>query len=447
MMQKKRFLLAVSVALLDAGESTRALEIVKALRALAVGNFELDIVFFSHGGIFEQRIIDNGFPLVKIQPSINGAGFHKDFAPTKSDFIGDLQLNREMLSGELAALQEYSPDAVLYGFWPFSALARRLVTPTIAGICFLPIPLERNVYCTKLLRDVPDQLEILTFLPLTIRRLFMCLLPTVLKSKVPIMRQKNILLALQDYPLMKERVNDLFDIMKSDLTLVNDVPVFYSGLELPREFIVTGPVYALPQANEHLDDNIERLFVKVQQSKMKIFCTMGSSGRKEYLLEAIKAIAALPEQLFNAVILVPTAICDLDSAQALVQGKENIWLTDKFVPAKVVNALADIVVCHGGQGTLQTAMSCGTPVVGVAMQPEQQINLDNITSLKAGIRLPQVKWKSQNIRRAIFRVVDYDSYKKAAYCLKQQMSQYDGANRAASEILEFIKCYRTLPKE
>jgi len=38
--------------------------------------------------------------------------------------------------------------------------------------------------------------------------------------------------------------------------------------------------------------------------------------------------------------------------------------------------MADLSVIHGGIGTVMTACLSGTPVVGVGMQPEQEVNLE-----------------------------------------------------------------------
>ncbi len=105
---------------------------------------------------------------------------------------------------------------------------------------------------------------------------------------------------------------------------------------------------------------------------------MGSSGRKELLLEAVKAIATLPQERFRAVILAPKAVCPVEEVIPLVSGRPGVLVTERFVPARLVNAMAGVAVIHGGQGTVQTAVASGRPAVGVAMQPEQQINLEHI---------------------------------------------------------------------
>ncbi len=118
---------------------------------------------------------------------------------------------------------------------------------------------------------------------------------------------------------------------------------------------------------------------------------------------------------------------------------QGVFITDEFVPAQTVNALADITVCHGGQGTIQTALSSGTPLVGVAMQQEQFINLSNVALYGAGIRIPYDKWKAPNIRDAINYVVCDRKFKEAATRLGSRINEMDGRKRSAEIIWKKIK--------
>ncbi|AVK50512.1 hypothetical protein AXY43_22270 [Clostridium sp. MF28] len=73
---------------------------------------------------------------------------------------------------------------------------------------------------------------------------------------------------------------------------------------------------------------------------------------------------------------------------------------------------------YGGQGTVQTAIASGTPIVGFAMQPEQQINLDNVVMKGAGIRIPINRWNAPKIQLAIRNIIKDTSYKENINTLK-----------------------------
>ncbi|HEX3016565.1 MAG TPA: nucleotide disphospho-sugar-binding domain-containing protein [Caproicibacter sp.] len=434
---KKQVTIAVSAALFDAGEVTRSLEIVKGVRDGTPEGYSVRIIFLSNGGKFEQRILDNGFEVYHTAPQLEGVGFYNDLKPDGQNFIGSEKLCKELLEGEISALQDCRPDLVLYGFWPFASLARRMVRPQIPGVCFLPLPLERNLYGSSLMKDVPDQIKPLTYLPEGLRCAIMRALPAELKLKAPILQQKKILNAAQQCGWNGSNLNNLFDLLKSDLTLVNDLEDYYKGMRIPPDYVITGPLYSQPAEGEQPDAGIREVF-KRQDGKCNLFCTMGSSGRKELLAEAVSAVASLPEERFHAVILAPDSVCPMEELAPIVAGKSNIYMTNRFVPAKLVNRMADIVLCHGGQGTVQTAMASSTPLVGVAMQPEQQINLDNVVGQGAGIRIPQTRWNRNNIISAINKVTANPGFRRNAERLAQSMASVDGKRKSAEIIWKFI---------
>jgi UDP:flavonoid glycosyltransferase YjiC (YdhE family) len=128
----------------------------------------------------------------------------------------------------------------------------------------------------------------------------------------------------------------------------------------------------------------------------------------------------------------------INEARECAGNSLNVYITDKFVPAPLVNALADIVISHGGQGTVQTAIASGTPIVGFAMQPEQQINLDNVVIRGGAIRIPKHRWKSGNIQASIKNIIKEPSYKENMKILKKVLQSTDGKKNSALAIWNYI---------
>lgn len=174
----------------------------------------------------------------------------------------------------------------------------------------------------------------------------------------------------------------------------------------------------------------------------KVLCAMGSSGTKEAFLAAARAVGGNPDDPWNAVILASPAVCSLDEVAAQVVPRPGLVITDEFVPAPAVNLLVDAVVSHGGQGTVQTALASGTPIVGMAMQAEQQINLDHVVSRGAGIRIPARQWRTPAIRKALNTVLEQPSYRGQAQELASAVRARDGRSVAAARMWRYL---RTLP--
>jgi UDP:flavonoid glycosyltransferase YjiC (YdhE family) len=165
---------------------------------------------------------------------------------------------------------------------------------------------------------------------------------------------------------------------------------------------------------------------------------MGSSGTEDWIIEAIKTFKLNKEDNWNAVVLASPSICSLEKAQEVAGGDPRLLVTDKFIPAPAANALADVVVIHGGQGTVQTSIAAGKPMVGVALQIEQQTNLDNVMNAGAGIRIQRQNWKAKNIRSAVLTMLKNPSYAAKARILGETIRNMDGAKTAAEAMWKFV---------
>jgi UDP:flavonoid glycosyltransferase YjiC (YdhE family) len=430
-----RLRLVFAVALQNAGEATRSLEIARGLRDTCPSGYQVEIFFLSHGSRFAHKVLDAGFKIYQCQPILAGTSVQEDLRTHYPEMVGDVTLAGELIRGQRAALSELQPDLVIYGFWPMAALARRMLG--LPGICFLPLPLHPDVIGSGLLPDVPDALRPLTYLPLSLRRWLVNLIPKGLKLRAPGFEQRNIRLAAKACGWSDSPLRNVFDMLQAELTLVNDLPEFYTHLALPQSFRIVGPLYAPTASAAQVDPAILRLF-QAAEMKPKIFCTMGSSGTKEHLLEAVRALTSGRATNWKSVILVPPAICPLPEVLGSAALGANVYLTDAFVPARLVNGLADVVVSHGGQGTVQTALASGTPIVGVAMQIEQQVNLDHVVTKGAGIRLPLHRWTASNIQQAVHEVLEHPAYRTQARQLQQHVLSMDGKRNAAFAIWDFV---------
>lgn len=83
-------------------------------------------------------------------------------------------------------------------------------------------------------------------------------------------------------------------------------------------------------------------------------------------------------------------------------------------------------------------MAAGKPLVGVALQVEQQTNLDNAMNAGAGIRIQKQFWKAKNIRANVLTVLKDPTYAAKARSLAQTLNAMDGATTAAEVMWEFI---------
>lgn len=431
----KTITIAVGTVFQDAGDATRALEIAQGIVEHQPQGVRTRIIFLSRGSRFEKRAMNMGFEIFKADPPMSGVGLHQDLKMKPGEFVGELSIACELLKGEIKAYNEIMPDIVLHGFWPFGSIARRMLSKQIPGICFIPLPLHENLF--DVMPDAPEEIEILSYLPHKIRKFIINHIPRPIRRRLPLLRHRNIAFAARQLGWQGKPLRNTFDMLEADMTLVNDLRDFYLGGDFPETFKFTGPVFSLPLSSEGVDESILKVFAP-DNSRPKIFCTLGSSGSREQLLEVVEVFTSGAGLQWDAVILSPSSVCPLPDARKILGGRDGVVLTDAFVPAMLVNTMADLVVCHGGQGTIQTAIFSGTPLIGLATQPEQQVNLDHIAAFGAGIRIPRRKWESGTIRQQISEVLKDEGYKAKALKLKELLHVNNGKETSALAIWDFL---------
>ena len=76
---------------------------------------------------------------------------------------------------------------------------------------------------------------------------------------------------------------------------------------------------------------------------------------------------------------------------------------------------------------MQTALQAGTPIIGAALQYEQQANIETAVRAGAGVRLEQKDLVRETLLAAIDRVMtDNDLFIKADL-IRQRVERIDGA--------------------
>ncbi|KAF4628435.1 hypothetical protein G7Y89_g9715 [Cudoniella acicularis] len=428
--------LVVCAAFQDAGDTTRAIALAAALREHCPKGQDLKIDFLSCGSRLEPIIKQAGFNIVPCQPRVPGRSVADDLGWDFPEFFGSEAIARNFIEGQLEALRNLRPDVVLHGMWPPASLAARLLG--IRTISFLPLPLHLASFTNGLVRDLPDMVPGLSRLPRPVRQ-WLARNFSHLMVLAPTFRQHRLgaAAAACGWPNKAGTPLSLFDMAKADLNLVNDLPTFHADYShrLPADIVITGPLFA-SHANVKLDPDIAAHMRNDHGASVLV--TMGSSGTKEFLFEAIKALVMDRHDNWNAVVLADRGVCSLKEARDVANDDPRLLVTDQFIPAPAAAALADVVIMHGGQGTVQTAIAAGTPIVGVALQVEQQTNLDNVMDAGAGIRIQRHSWHSHAIRTAVKTVLADANYKVRAMELAETIRSMDGARIAADCMWKFM---------
>jgi hypothetical protein len=447
---------AFFVCFVNAGVTTRGVEIAKALREELARDSRssaptIDFRLFSWKGpdaiSYESVARKAGFDDISYYgPELDEKAWTEIMKQIhsgrqlldKDRLVGNLQ-------GALQALRDYKPHLVVHGMFPDISVASQMLG--VPHIMFTPAPFWDRAWMEGYLgRDIPDFMATwwTDLLPLWVRRAFMEL--NLRRRRAG----KNVIYEASLSCGWKPANNDTSALHQADCYLLADRAENYKDFDFGSANVkIVGPVFAGSShqqdsaTTEELSDAMKKLLQAGDEhvaGKNKIFVTMGSSGGKEFLVEAVKAVL-MGRGDWKAIVALPPSQCstqELRNSIGTDLPDDRILLTEDFVPCHSIARQVDVVICHGGQGTVQTALAAGTPMVGTGMQWEQQLNLDNCG--EACIRIPKRKWKAPVIRDALVEILERnDRHKSEAVRLRDEILRSDGARNAAEVIFEFAK--------
>ena len=331
------------------------------------------------------------------------------------------------VKSEIELFKSREADAVITGFNLPSALsARYLNIPLIVTHLgsFVPPALEKGMFafseCFDYLftRFIPDK---------WINKFFTKLFPYI-----PF--QLKLFNSIADEIGIKP-IQSFFDLMMGDHTLVTDVPEILGISEKEMEewkpqtkfyrpsarLRYAGPIFA-----KLFGDMPEKVYRFLNTDKSKIYVAM-ASGNKKDLQEVYNTLSGMD---------VRTVFCALVYKNTF-SSSDKILVVD-FLPSHLVMPLCDIAVIHGGQGSVQTAVSAGTPVIGFPIQPEQNFNLRLIERHGAGICLSRRNLYKGLLKHSIEKILKDSRYKRSMEKLQLWQSRKDGALEVAKIVSGLI---------
>jgi UDP:flavonoid glycosyltransferase YjiC (YdhE family) len=406
------------------GDFTRALETAKGMKESG-----MDAKFFNHGGIHNHMISEAGIDETNLYPELTWEQHQiiMDINRYKVKVGTPLPVSAkqwiEMAEADLEALADYKPDGVYAGLnlscmisVPYAKLPMVTQVPTVNCPAFI----HKEMY------NMPNTME---------KNFFMQkVLPGFVKRKI----MKKVLLgdsakaSLVTFNEARKHfglapIYNITDLVKGDLTILPDLPIL-SGLK--EEDLTEGYRYSAPIFSK-MDLPIPQEVTNVfNRPGINIFCSLGSSGYPETLKLIIKTLKAVPH--FN-IVCSTTSILD---PSELGENTDSFYACH-FLPAHLVNEMADIAVLHGGQGTIQTAAWAGTPVIGIGFQAEQQANIDGLVRLGMAVRIPIYAVSPKRILKAIQTALK-PNYSKHALLVKNKIRATDGVKKSVELMNDFV---------
>jgi UDP:flavonoid glycosyltransferase YjiC (YdhE family) len=116
---------------------------------------------------------------------------------------------------------------------------------------------------------------------------------------------------------------------------------------------------------------------------------------------------------------------DLATGQVMIEG---------ILPSHLVMPQVDLAITTGGQGSVQTAMAGGTPLLGIPLHIEQDLNIALVERLNAARRLGP----RDNLPHLATQMLDNPAHLEAAERIQKLYATVDGPTKAAKTIARHL---------
>lgn len=201
----------------------------------------------------------------------------------------------------------------------------------------------------------------------------------------------------------------------ADLVLYADIPEMFplSGPAASHQYL--GPViWSPPTPRPNWWDD-------VADDRPLIYASLGSSGQARLLPGVLQALADLPVRA-----LVATAGVELHGTPP-----PNVHLAD-YLPGDEAARRASLVICNGGSPTCHQALIAGVPVIGIAGNLDQFLNMNGVLGIGAGEAMRADRFDAQQLRQLVHRVLANSSYAEGASRAAAWLANYPAPERFKS---------------
>jgi UDP:flavonoid glycosyltransferase YjiC (YdhE family) len=207
----------------------------------------------------------------------------------------------------------------------------------------------------------------------------------------------------------------------ADHVVYADIPELVPTRNLPPNHHFIGPILWSPEVP------LPPWWDALPDDRPLIYATLGSSGQSDLLPIVLEALSRLSVSVIAAT----------GGRVATERIHPNTFIED-FVPGEQAAARASLVICNGGSPTSYQALANGVPVIGIASNLDQYLNMSLIEESGAGTLIRAGQASATRIQRSTERILGTPAIRKNAEQLKLAISRYQ-APRNFSALLETIR--------
>jgi UDP:flavonoid glycosyltransferase YjiC (YdhE family) len=161
-----------------------------------------------------------------------------------------------------------------------------------------------------------------------------------------------------------------------------------------------------------------------REGKTLVYATMGSSGN----VNTLERIVSTLENL-DCDVIASTAGRKLTAE--LRSSRTRVF---DFLPGDLACRQASLVVCNGGSPTTNQALAHGVPVLGIAQNMDQFLNMRAIERAGVGLLLRADRLDRRSLEHSLTRLLNEPGYKERAIALCRTEDGRAPATRLAAHI-------------
>jgi MGT family glycosyltransferase len=218
-------------------------------------------------------------------------------------------------------------------------------------------------------------------------------------------------------------VRTIYDLIEGDVTLLADIPEFMPVVSAtPPSFRYVGPILW------DADLPAPRWLPALDPERPTLYFTMGSTGDTQFFHEAIRVFGGTEYQ----VLITTGGLADLGRVP------DNVFV-EKYAPGQPLLRASDVVISHGGNGTVYQALSCGVPVIGFPTHFDQETNLQRVCALGVGRRMWRSGYNAASLKRAVDDVLSDEGCRTRCEALAARIATMNGGRSAAAHIDHLLR--------
>jgi len=219
------------------------------------------------------------------------------------------------------------------------------------------------------------------------------------------------------------------DVLHRHLRLVPVPPSFRDpGHPLPATAVSVQPeVFSTPDQPVDDEASAALAWLARREGRHTVYVTLGTVFHQESGDLFPRVLAGLGDSGVDVVVTVGR---EIDPTE-LGPGADRVHVA-RYLPQALLLPHCDVVVSHGGSGTVVNALALGVPLVLLPMGADQPWNADRCLALGVGVVLDPLTASPAEIGGAVREVLASPRHRQAAMLLRAEALSLPTADEAAA---------------